>query len=104
MHKHRLAQAGLFSRLPANCAHGYFLRYGPKIQNQRGILLAIYVRISSALYLGSVKHAFAPRKSERARERIIRKTTRSCRQTRLTSNRNLFEEDCSDFCSISSRV
>lgn len=32
--------------------------YGRKIQNQRGILLTIYVGVSSALYPGSVKDAF----------------------------------------------
>jgi len=37
MHKHRLAQAGLFSRLPANTAlTDTFCAFGPKIQNQRG--------------------------------------------------------------------
>jgi len=88
MHKHRLAQAGLFSRLSANCVHGYFLRYGPKIQNQRGMLLAIYVRISSALHLGSVKRAFAPRANELERERkLSTKRPRSAVKSELLRER-----------------
>lgn len=51
MHKHRLAQAGLFSHLPP-CLYKDTFCHDPKIQNQRGILLTIYVGISSTLYPG----------------------------------------------------
>jgi len=39
---------------------GYFW-YSPKIQNQHGILLTIYVGVSSALYPESVRDAFTTR-------------------------------------------
>lgn len=52
MHKHRLAQAGLFSHLPPRLYKDTFC-HDPKIQNQRGILLTIYVGISSTLYPGT---------------------------------------------------
>lgn len=52
MHKHRLAQAGLFSHLPPPRLYKDTFCHDPKIQNQRGILLTIYVGISSTLYPG----------------------------------------------------